>query len=203
MSFDADARLVQQQQLRLFDQSASQPELLLHSARKVACESCLEAFQFGEVEQLVEGFLALLTEEAAKVGIEIEVFADGQIFVEAEALRHIADLSAVGFERRATENYDFAAVGLDQPGQNAHHRRLAGAVRSDQPGHAPVLDRQIDVVKHQLALFSEPFGHGLGASDGLSHPLRLLGWARAGTRTVTGCPCRSASSGSVTMTRIR
>ena len=137
---DADARLVEQQQPWLFQESAGETELLLHSARKLAGQPRLEALEIGELEQPVEARLARLADQAAQVGIEVEVFPHGQVFVKSEALRHIADLGAVGLERRLAQNDDLAGVGFDQSGQNADHRRLAGAVRSDQAGHSTRLD---------------------------------------------------------------
>ena len=37
-------------------------------------------------------------------------------------------------------------MGFEQPGERAEERGLAGAVRADQSGDAPILDHEIDVL---------------------------------------------------------
>ena len=79
--------------------------------------------------------LPLLDADAVHVGVEIEIFQDAQILVQAEFLRHVADavldLLRVGADIDA-QDFQLAAVGCHQAGDQAEKRRLARAIRSDQ-----------------------------------------------------------------------
>src|SRR6266404_4721941 len=74
---------------------------------------------------------------------EIEVLAYAQIFVEAKALRHVADL-ALDFRRFAddvvTETGAVSGVRCQQSAQHAYGGRFAAAVRTEKAEDLAALD---------------------------------------------------------------
>ena len=73
--------------------------------------------------------------EAVDAGDELQVLQDGEVLVEAEALRHVADVAldllALGADVEA-ERRAAAAVGREQPAQHAQRGGLARAVGAEE-----------------------------------------------------------------------
>ena len=79
--------------------------------------------------------LALGLADAEEIGVEADVLVDGEIFVETEALRHVAErvLGALGIaDDIAAGDGCLACIGRHDAGQHAQGGRLACAVRTDQ-----------------------------------------------------------------------
>ena len=75
---------------------------------------------------------------AVHLGEERDVLVDGQIAVQTESLREIADTlgqRAMRAHRIEAEHAQFARVGVQQSAHQTDRRRLAGAVRADQAEH--------------------------------------------------------------------
>ena len=75
---------------------------------------------------------------AVDLGEEGDVLVDGQVAVEAEALRQVADLAGDGAmlgDGIAAEHADAPGVGREQPAGQADGGRLARAVGTDQAEH--------------------------------------------------------------------
>src|SRR5262249_39632523 len=109
-----------------------------------------KSLQVGKAQQLVEDRGALICRKASEIGIEIEVFLDAQIFIEAEALRHIADrrLDAAGVLARVeAEHGERARIGRKEASHQPHQRRLAGAIGSDEAGDLTALDRGRNLIE--------------------------------------------------------
>ena len=70
-----------------------------------------------------------------QVRVEVEIFLHAEVFIQAEALRHIADAILhrlrVGCDIDA-QYFDSSFVGLHQPGDHSQHRRFAGAIGTHQ-----------------------------------------------------------------------
>jgi hypothetical protein len=125
---------------------------------------------------------------------ELDVFVDGQIAVEREALRHVADARG-GLPRLAKwigakDSYR-SAVGRQQSTDGAHRGRFAGAVRADDAEHLA----RVHIERHAIQgdrgveLFTQAFDgdygrHGLNEP---SDPDRLPPACRASARP---CCCR-------------
>ena len=83
--------------------------------------------------------------EAVNLGKERDVFIDGQIAIQTEALREIAQIARHGhvrLHRIVAKHPKGAVVGLQQPAHQPNRRRLARAVRADQAEHFARFDRQ-------------------------------------------------------------
>ncbi len=144
---DADAGLVQQQDPRLAQQRAGQAQLLLHAAGQLAGRPRGEAGEVGEGQQALEAVSAALADDAAQIGVQLQVLLHRQVFVQTELLRHIADQRAqrvaVG-DRVQALDADGAGAGLQQAGQQPQQGGLAGAVRPGQAGDRAAAYRRVD-----------------------------------------------------------
>ena len=112
-----------------------------------------------------------------------------QVAVQAEPLREVPDVvgeRGVLADRVVAEHADPPGVGAQQPAEQADRRRLAGAVRADQPEHlaAPDVERHVvdgDVrVRYFMTARST-------TTAGVRHGYRLP----SGTSASTGMPCFS------------
>ena len=141
---DADARLVEEKQTRFLEERAGKAELLLHTARQLAGEPTRESLEIRQGEKPVERRRALGLRQPAQIRVQVEIFLNRQVLVEAESLRHIAD-GGLNSGRISTsveaEHFHGPFVWQHEPGHNADQRRLAGAVRPDQPGDFAAPDR--------------------------------------------------------------
>ena len=211
---DADARLVEEKQTRFLEERAGKAELLLHAARQLAGEPTRESLEIRQGEKLVERGRALGLRQPAQIGVQVEIFLNRQVLVEAEALRHIADsgLNSGGISTSVeAEHLHGPFVRQHEPGHNADQRRLAGAVRPDQPGDFAAPDRS----GHRV----ERGRRSPEALGDLRQPDKLGGRANVdrsgcdqdefppcsprGTWTVTGMPWRNPKSAFSTMIRRR
>ena len=129
---DADARLVEQQQVRGSHQRAGQAQLLLHAAGELARGPRGERRQVGHREQPSEALRADRLRYAVQVGVEIEVLLNAQVLVEPKALRHVAD--AILDRLRLRRDVDVRA--------RAGVRRRASAVRRSSESASSCPHRQ-------------------------------------------------------------
>jgi len=151
---DAGGRLVQDQQVRVVDEGAAQPELLLHAARELAGRARQKGVQAGAVCQRVDAAPAFIGIMAEQAGEELQVFLhrQGGVEVLAQALRHVGNARA--HRLPVPSPCHVAAQHLDAPlldgaraGHQGHQAGFAYAVRADQPHHAPRRDVQRDVLQ--------------------------------------------------------
>ena len=106
------------------------------------------------------GGLAL--RHAVNVRDEIQIFLDGQVFVEAEPLRHVADvlldLAGIAADVEA-QTASAAAVGREQTAEHPQKRRFAAAVRAEKTVNLPAPHLHGNVV-HDRAV-AEPLRDAL------------------------------------------
>ncbi len=157
------------------DQRAAQPELLLHSPRKLACRPIHKRRQAGGSGQRRDApvpFAPVMTEQARK---EREVFGDRQrrIEIASQSLRHIGDprqhpASRGSIAHIDTQRFDAAGLDLTGAGDEREQTRLAHAVRTDQPHH--VAGRQIERDTGQCLYRTIAQGHIHQARRGCARP---------------------------------
>ena len=76
------------------DDGAAEGEPLLPAAGKGVDSAMKIGFQAGEGENFLDALGCTRTGNAVNAGVEAEVFlGDGEVFVEAEFLRHVADMA--------------------------------------------------------------------------------------------------------------
>ena len=112
-------------------------------------------------------FFAQFVGHFEQVGVEADILVDREFFVEAEPLRHIAQVRlaglGVGHDIDAVDE-DAAAVRLHHAGQHPHGRGLAGAVGTDQAENLAAVDGERQTV-HGGNL-GKPLGQSIGRDDG-------------------------------------
>ncbi len=85
-----------------------------------------------------------------QVGIEVEVLLHGEVFVKAEALRHVAD-AALHLQRLGcgihAEYGDASRVRHQQAGSKPHQGGLAGGIGTDQSGDHAMADAKADLLQ--------------------------------------------------------
>ncbi len=178
---DARRGLVEQQHARRVHERAGERELLLHAPGELAGEAIAEARQARGLEQAPRLLRACGPSDAEHVRVKVDVLVDGEVLVEPEALRHVADvaLDALGVAHDVeARDGRRAAVGPEDAGEHAQRGGLARAVWPDEaedlarPGdEAQAVDRE--------RLRKAP-GELPGVDGGLSHgPLRMRArWSR-------------------------
>jgi hypothetical protein len=80
----------------------------------------------------------------------LEVLRAGQVLVDRGVLPREADLRAQRggvADRVEADDARRAAVGLQEGGEDAHGRRLAGAVGAEEPEHRARLGREVDAAE--------------------------------------------------------
>jgi hypothetical protein len=170
----ADRWLVKQQQARRAQQHTGQTELLFHAARQPAGQAVHERGETRQSHELVIAGLPLDRRESLQIRVEIQVFFDAEVFVQAEALGHVAH-HLLNRERLGadieTHDPQLACVRQQQATGQAHESGLAGRVRSDQSGDLAPADLQVDIVQRGGAL--RVTGESLGQTRGRQHDLAI------------------------------
>ncbi len=149
LGIDAGGGLVEQQELGLVQHGGGQRELLFPAARQRAGELPLPRREAELLERAVDPFAASV--EPMDSRRELEVFADGEVPVETEMLRHVAGLALDRFalaHQVVAEAAATAAIGRQQAADHAQCGRLARAVRTEEAADATLLDRQAQPVDH-------------------------------------------------------
>ena len=88
---DPGRRLVEEQQRRVVDQRAGQLEPALHPAREAAGAAAADVPQVDELEHLAGPPAPRPEQHPEQRADEVDVLAHGQVRVERERLRHVAD----------------------------------------------------------------------------------------------------------------
>src|SRR5205814_783026 len=127
--------------------------------------------------------------EAVDPGDEGEILLDRQVFVEGEALGHVAGLTfdRFGFAREfEAEHLARATVGGEEAAEHAQGRRLPRAVWAEEAGDVALLDLDRDVVDcgERAEAFAQVVnvdrqGHYFGPCSGWTSTGRP-GWRFAG-----------------------
>ena len=173
---EAGEGLVEHEQVRLVDHRRRQLHPLRHAAGEVldlvpAPVTQPEALE--EVRRPAEpGGLV----EAMEAGQPDELVQHPHVPVQAALLGHVAPRATVVVVGGTAAPLHDAGVGWEHAEQDPHERRLAGAVRSEQPDHATGRHLEVDVVEHHP--LAEPLADAPRA-EGVSHRGSLPG----------GCPC--------------
>ena len=133
LGVDAGGGLVEQQQLGLGQDAGAERQALLPAARQLPA-SCRSRPCRPRRSMAARASLRRIG-EAVDARDELQVLQDRQVLVEAEALRHVADVALDLLALRAdvvAERRAAAAVGRQQPAQHAQRGGLAGAVGAEE-----------------------------------------------------------------------
>ena len=130
-----NARLIQEQQFGTVQQRTGKPQLLLHAPREFSGGAFRKFRKIRHGEKLREPRLPLRLPEPEQIRVKQEILHHGQVFIEPELLRHIADqqlrLRPADANRFAQHRHG-ALLRRENPRRNAHQSRFASAVRSHE-----------------------------------------------------------------------
>ena len=149
LGVEAGRRLVEQQHARVVDERPRDGEPPLHAARERVDLRLALVFELGEGEQFVGAFCDELARQTEVPPVHQQVLADPQLGVEVVGLRHDAELrpdlwaEPVGVE---PEDRQVSGGARRDRADHAHGRRLARAVRAEQPERLARCDLERDAV---------------------------------------------------------
>ncbi len=130
------------------DERARQRELLFHPARQTLGQALAKLHETRELEQTLSTRHEIVDPVQSRE--ELDVLVDGEIAVQTELLRDVANRGrgrAVRPERIGAEQPHLAAVRSDQTADETQQRRLSRPVRPDHAEHLARPDVERDVVK--------------------------------------------------------
>ena len=183
---DAGGRLIEENNLGRMDQCAREREFLLHAARQRLRQAFSKRGQPRKIEQFVPPFLIAL--DPVNLGKEFDIFVYGQIAIQREGLREVAD-ARLDFFRLGSEikskNLPRPTRWIQDAAQEPDRGALAGAVGADQAEHFAAVHFQIKT------------GHGLhpakrpGKTLGVYRPVCIAAFHSPG---FPGCPLSNTKS---------
>ncbi len=160
---DAVGRLVEEENLRGVDKGADQLQFLFHAARQIAGPAADKGPHMAEVEQFFNAGLPALAAHAVEVGIKVDIFADGEILVQAEFLAHVGEmiLDPCGIPGNVKARYrGRAGVGIHDRREHPQTRRFACSVRTDKAENLAGKNCQAQALDgdHRGKGFGQPVG---------------------------------------------
>ena len=162
-------RLIQNQQLGIVHERLYEPELLAIPGRQLT-----DRPPEVSLEPLGERESSLAADAAADLGQVVEDLSARQLRVERELTRQkadpTADLETVGAAVEA-ENRSSPRSRPDQVEQEAHRRRLAGAVRPEESENLAGLDLEIEIEETpaRAVILRKPAGENRGGAGSRHH----------------------------------
>ena len=146
---DRRGRLVEDQDVGILDQRVGDAEALEHAPRVLLGLVVGPGRQADLLERLVDRRIRLGLRDPVQAGRVAQVLAPGQVRVEADRVREVAD-AALDLERAAgrvePDDAGLALGRLGQPEEHQDRRRLAGAVLAEQAEDLAGLDLEIEMV---------------------------------------------------------
>ena len=131
------------------DERAGDQEPPPHTARELVDAGLPSIDEFRHLERALDRLLPLAAADPIEVREDEQVLLNRQRRVQVVELRRDAALRAchLRFLRQLeAEHLDLALVGDRLRGQESHRRRLAGAVRAEQPNASPDRDLEVEAV---------------------------------------------------------
>ncbi|MPM96558.1 hypothetical protein SDC9_143722 [bioreactor metagenome] len=200
LGVDAARRLVEKEYLRLVEDGAAEGEPLPPAARERRGGFVLTPHKSRELDHFVDTPLFLRALKPVESRVEVEVFQDGELRVEREFLRHVADFFfqflSVGGQVKAKDE-PLARGGREQAAEHADGRRFPRAVWAEEAVDLPLLNghiyavdggeaaeffRQVFRAHHYGGHVSSPFPQR--RRRGLQVPVRCRGSPAAGCRVL-------------------
>src|SRR6267143_5378005 len=146
---DARGGLVEKEERRLVQHGAAESEALFPATGKLGGQAILIGCGAVELDNFVDAALQARGLEAVDAAVELQVFRDGQIVIEAEVLRHVADVLANGFRFGAhVEAFDEgrAAAERQKSGEHFDDGGFSAAIGAEETEDFAFSDAEADVV---------------------------------------------------------
>ena len=154
--------LVEDEHFRIFEQRAGQAEPLLHTKR-IGTDPITRAI--GQPDLLEDRHNPLVRRLVRRQSDDSQIVEATQVGIERRRLDQRPDPAERGCQatprQRLTEEADLPSVGANQTEDQTNQRRLAGAIRSEQPENAAPRDLQIYAINSSDALVMADKAAGL------------------------------------------
>ena len=147
LGVDAGSGFVEEQKFRLVDEASGEGEALFPAAGKLPSELVAAVREPEALEAALDRCGAI--GHRVNAGDKIEVFANTQVFVITEFLRHVADVAldlGLLLADIETEASARAGVGREEAAQHTDERRFAGAIGSQKTVDLAAAHREVDGV---------------------------------------------------------
>src|SRR5439155_25693471 len=173
--------------LGLMDERARQLQAALHPARQPAGLAAPNVPQADELEDFPDALSPTPPEHPEQARNEIDVLAGGQVLVQGEGLRHVADPLAIRASkalRDAAHDGHLAVRRLDRAGHQSDRRRLARSGGADESEDRPARHRELDAAENLMMV--EPMRDPMHRDDQVptaairARPVRGITWLRLG-----------------------
>src|SRR5581483_8790631 len=172
---EAGGRFVEDQHVGVVDDCLREADALLVPLRQFAA---LPLRHIGDARPIHDGANAIGAPgggDAFDLRHEAEILGDGHVGVERRRFRQVSG-AALGFDRLVEDvepgDERFAFSRRHVTGEDAHRRRLAGAVRAEEPEDLAALDAEAHV------FYGGDAAVALGEVLDLNHRELLLSWCK-------------------------
>src|ERR1700694_625966 len=131
------------------EHGAAEGEALLPAAGKLRCEAIQIGCEAVELDNFIDAALQARGFQAVDATVELQVFRDGQIVVEAEVLRHVADVLANSFRigpHVKTFDPGRSSAERQKSGEHFDYRGFSAAVGAEEAEDFAFFDAEADVV---------------------------------------------------------
>ena len=164
---DTGGGLVEEDNLGGVDDGAGEGKALLPSSGELGDAAGEVGLQTGEGEEFFDACAGGGGRQTVGSSVEVEVFLDGEVFVEAELLRHVADValdvSGVLADVHAEDGGVAGGEG-DEAAEGSDDGGFAGAVGAEEAEELAAVEVEADVVDGGEGAEAE--GEVLGVDDG-------------------------------------
>src|SRR5467141_2175851 len=146
---DARGGLVEKKERRLMQHGAAESKALLPATGKLRGQAIQIGCEAVELDNFIDAALQARGLQAVDAAIELQVFRDGQIVVEAEVLRHVADALAHGFRFGPhVETFDPGRSSTERQKSREHFDDggFSAAVGPEEAKDLAFFDAEADVV---------------------------------------------------------
>ena len=146
---DAIGRFIQQQYLGSMNQCTGKRQFLFHAAGQVPGLAVPKFGHVAEREEFRDFFLPRLPGYVVQVGVKVDILLHRQVQIKPETLRHIADMMPELFRilhRMASVHPGISRRRRHQPCEQAHHGRLACAIRSHESKYFSLFEGKCQIV---------------------------------------------------------
>ncbi len=146
---DAGRRLVENEHVRLVHDGNGERQPLADAERQIGGKLVEIIGKSELLDEAGEALFRLLGRQMEQPCVQVEILPHGQLGVQRERLRHVADTPArfdVAGVGRRTEQERFAFGRRQKTGEHLHGGGLAAAVGADEPEDLAALDVEADTV---------------------------------------------------------
>src|SRR5258707_492674 len=146
---DSRGRFVEENQFWFVQHGTTESEALFPTTGKLRGEAIQVRAEAVELDNVVHAVAKTIVGEAVNAAVEREIFRDGQIGIQTEILRHVADVFAHRFRILAhinAQDRSFATRERQQAREHFNDGGFSAAIGTEKPKDFAFLDAEADVI---------------------------------------------------------